>query len=199
MLDYKAYLENIISRRDYSLADLEEKIDKCWLDNKISEADRDELMQLAADNAKDSLQVDVIAKLANLEERVFALEHPEPEYPIWEQGQTSLRGVVYRYDVTGDGEYDLVRYDGGREYTSLSIGKIEGWHLLNDQLENVATITRDASGGYVITPVNADSPDLSAMTKAELVAYAEDHGIEVSSSWTKAEIIAAIEAAAEGE
>ena len=37
--------------------------------------------------------------------------------------------------------------------------------------------------------------DLSAMTKAELLEYAQEHGVEVYESWTKAEIIAAIEAA----
>ena len=191
-LDYKAYLENVINRKDYVLADLEERIDKCWLDGKLSEQDRDELMQLAADNARDDKQVDYVAKLADLERRVFALEHPEPEYPIWEPGYVTKQHEIVRFDVTGDGELDLCRYDGGRAETALSIGKIDGWHLLDENLENVATITRDASGGYIITPINEDIPDLDTMTKAELIAYAEEQGIQVSSSWTKAEIIAAI-------
>ena len=37
--------------------------------------------------------------------------------------------------------------------------------------------------------------DLESMTKAELVAYAEEHGVEVAASALKADIIAAIEAA----
>lgn len=36
-------------------------------------------------------------------------------------------------------------------------------------------------------------PDLSSMTKAELLAYAQEYGVEAYESWTKAEIIAAIE------
>lgn len=32
-------------------------------------------------------------------------------------------------------------------------GRTNGWNLLNRELENVATITRDADGGYVITPI----------------------------------------------
>lgn len=63
--------------------------------------------------------------------------------------------IVAGTNVTGDGELDLCRYDGGRASTSLSIGKIEGWHLLDRELESVATITRDADGGYVITPIEA--------------------------------------------
>jgi hypothetical protein len=64
--------------------------------------------------------------------------------------------VVYRADVTGDGELDLVRYDGGRASTSLSIGKIEGWHLLDRELNPTHDISRDADGGYVLTPVEGD-------------------------------------------
>ena len=41
-----------------------------------------------------------------------------------------------------------------------------------------------------------DAVDYSAMTKAELMAYAESHGITgVSSSWTKAKMIEYIMAA----
>ena len=39
------------------------------------------------------------------------------------------------------------------------------------------------------------SQDFSAMTKAELLEYCEAHGITAYESWTKAEIIAAIEGA----
>lgn len=34
--------------------------------------------------------------------------------------------------------------------------------------------------------------DLSGMTKSDLIQYADDHGVHVLQSWTKAEIIAAI-------
>jgi hypothetical protein len=97
--------------------------------------------------------VDVLAQLKQLDARVFALEHPTDIYPVWHSGYQTAQHEIVRYDVTGDGEYDLCRYDGGRASTSLSIGKIEGWHLLNIELENVATITRDDEGGYVITPI----------------------------------------------
>ena len=37
--------------------------------------------------------------------------------------------------------------------TTLSIGKIEGWNMLDRELNPTHVITRDASGGYVLTPV----------------------------------------------
>lgn len=154
MLDYKEYVKQVIARRDYQLSELEERINKLWLDGKLSEDDRAELLQSAADNARDALQIDIAAKFAEIETRLYNLEFPVDQYPEYQKGQVSERGVVYRADVTGDGELDLVRYDGGRQSTSLSIGKIEGWHMLDRELNIVATITRDSDGGYVITPVN---------------------------------------------
>ena len=41
----------------------------------------------------------------------------------------------------------------------------------------------------------SESKPLEDMTKAELLAYAQERGVEVFESWTKAEIVAAIEAA----
>ena len=49
-------------------------------------------------------------------------------------------------------------------------------------------------------PASADAVDLSSMTKNELLAYAQEHGITgVNSSMLKADIYAVIAAAVEGE
>ena len=155
MLNYYEALKTTIQRGEYLLDEMESRVERCWLDMRITMEQRDELLALAAECARDEYQIDIVAKLADHDARLAALENPATEYPIWQQGQVSERGVVYRFDVTGDGELDLVRYDGGRASTSLSIGKIEGWHLLNAQLENIATITRDGSE-YIITPIESE-------------------------------------------
>jgi len=163
MVDYEGIIRSYIVSGTYVLAQLEGRIDALWIEGKLTDEQRSELLQLAANNAKDVLQINIVEKIANLETRVYDLEHPTDIYPIWQTGQVSERGVVYRFDVTGDGELDLVRYDGGRASTSLSIGKIEGWHMLDRELNVVATITRDADGGYVITPVNTEpEPETSS-------------------------------------
>ncbi len=159
MFSYKEYVESVILRGDFLLETMEEKIDKLWVEGKLTNEEREELLQLAADHAKDVLQINIVEKLADLERRVYNLEFPTDIYPVWQTGQVSERGVVYRYDVTGDGELDLVRYDGGRASTSLSIGKIEGWHLLDRELNVIATITRDADGGYAITQIEPESEE----------------------------------------
>lgn len=166
-MDYKELIIKVIEQGNYVLADTEQRITRLWLEGKLSEADRDELLPMAAEHAADRYQVDVIAKIADFETRIYNLEHPTDIYPIWQQGQVSERGVVYRFDVSGDGELDLVRYDGGRASTSLSIGKIEGWHMLDRELNITHVITRDADGGYALTPVEPETSEPSTPAEGE--------------------------------
>jgi hypothetical protein len=159
MIDYASYVRTVIERGDYVLSEMEERIDKLWVEGKLADADREELLPLAAEHARDTFQVDVLAKLADLERRVYELEHPTDIYPVWTPGYVTSQHEVVRYDVTGDGELDLCRYDGGRASTSLSIGKIDGWHLLDRELNIVADISRDADGGYIVTPIPEPEPE----------------------------------------
>ena len=152
-MDYYEILKSAIGFGGYELSEMESKIDRLWVEGHLTTEQRTELRTLAAEKARDADQIDVVQQLAALERRVYDLEHPTDIYPIWEAGYKTQQHEIVRYDVTGDGEYDLCRYDGGRSYTALSIGKIEGWHLLDRELQNTHDITRDADGGYVLTPI----------------------------------------------
>ena len=158
MIDYKGYVETVILRGDFVLDDMEDRINKLWIEGKLSNEDREYLLQSAANHAKDVFQTNVLERLAKVEQDIYELKFPTDIYPVWQTGQTSIRGQVYRYDVTGDGELDLCQYNGGRQSTSLSIGKIEGWNMLDRELNIVATITRDADGNFVITPIPEPEP-----------------------------------------
>lgn len=57
-----------------------------------------------------------------------------------------------------------------------------------------AQVSTEAESTPENAPESAEKA-LDDMTKAELLAYAQENGVEVYESWTKAEIIAAIEAA----
>lgn len=155
-MDYNGYLTTVIMREGYVLADMEGRINRLWLDGHLTSEQRDQLMQLAADHADESYQIDVVQKLADLDHRVWELEHPVDSYAIWTSGYQTKQHEIVRFDVTGDGQLDLCQYNGGRSYTALSIGKIEGWNMLNRELFITHTITRDADGGYVLTPVEPE-------------------------------------------
>lgn len=158
-MDYNAYFNVAIARGSYELSDMEERIDRCWMDGNITTAQRDALRTLAAESADDAAQINMLAQLADLERRVFILEHPTDIYVIWTSGYQTQQHEIVRYDVTGDGEYDLCQYNGGRSYTALSIGKIEGWNLLDIELNITHTITRGEDGGYILTPVDGTDSD----------------------------------------
>jgi hypothetical protein len=158
MIDYYASIRTLIGFGGYTLESMEDRIERLWVEGKLTTEQRDELRTLAAESAKDADQVDVVARLAELERRVYDLEHPTDIYPVWTQGYITKKGEIVRFDVSGDGVLDLCQYNGGRNETSLSIGKIEGWNMLDRELTPTHTITRDADGGYVLTPINAEQP-----------------------------------------
>ena len=157
MIDFYSALKTTIQRGEYALEDMEDRINTCWLDTRITTEQRDELLTLAAECAKDEWQVDVLAKLGEHDARIYALEHPVDIYPVWEQGMVTPQHGIVRWDVTGDGAYDLCRYDGGRSQgTASKVGGIEGWYLLDRELTATHEIHRNADGTYTLTPIEGE-------------------------------------------
>ena len=128
----KEFIKSVIETGTYVLAEMETRIQKMYVMGKLTEEEMTDLLALAADHAKDEQQIDVVAKLKELEDRVFSLEHPaEPDYAVWVPGYVTKNGEVVKFDYDGDGVLDLLRYDGGRAETALRPGKIDGWHVVN--------------------------------------------------------------------
>ena len=128
--------KNTINAGGYNVADIETKIDKFYIEGKLTEEERTELKTLCAEKANDADQINVIDKLKDHENRIFALEHPtesEPVFPVWVTGYITNKGETVQYDVNGDGVMELCRYDGGRASTSLRPFKIDGWHIVDAQ------------------------------------------------------------------
>ena len=156
MLDYKSYVETVILRGDFVLDSMDEKIDKLWVEGKLTNEEREELLQLAADNAKDVFQTDVLARLTKAEHDIWELKHPVDQYRVWYKGLEVLQHEIVRYDVTGDEELDLCQYNGGRASTVSWIGGIDGWNMLDRELNVVATITRDSDKNFIIEYITPD-------------------------------------------
>jgi len=128
----KDFIESVLKTGTYVLSEMEERIQKMYILGKLTTEELEYLLTLAAENAKDAMQIDVTEKLKELEDRIFALEHPvEPDYVIWTPGYVTKKGEVVQFDYDGDGVYDLLRYDGGRTETALRPGKIDGWHVVD--------------------------------------------------------------------
>jgi hypothetical protein len=155
MTVYELY-KNVISvgTYDYVESDMEERIETVYAAGKITAEERAELLTLAAENAKDAAQIDVAAKLAELESRIAVLE--AKGVVVWTQGHVTAKGETVLYDVNKDGILEYCRYDGGRASTALSPGKINGWVILHAEGgQIVSTLEKDDEGKVIIVPVTS--------------------------------------------
>ena len=151
----KSFIESIILTGNYVLSEMETRIQKMYVMGKISEEDLTYLLNLAAENADDNRQIDVAALIADLEQRVSALE--SKGIVVWVSGMVTAKGQTVLYDVDKDGVLDYCRYDGGRQTTSSSPGKIEGW-VKTDANGNVThRITKDENGQIILVPVEENA------------------------------------------
>jgi hypothetical protein len=73
--------KSVIESKNYELSDILTKIDKRCLENQLTEAERDELSELARENADYSKSIDFFVKLRDLEIRVKALEETKADEP----------------------------------------------------------------------------------------------------------------------
>ena len=128
---YKEIFLTLIKSGNYNLDELSVKLDKMYIEGKLTEAERDELLLMATDGAKDSAQIDLYEKIVDLEHRIVALE--TKDIPEWYAGYVTRKGETVKFDYDDDGTLDLLRYDGGRSETALKPGKIDGWHVVDSE------------------------------------------------------------------
>lgn len=147
----KEFIKNVIETGNYRLADMETRIKKLYVTGDLTAEDMAELLDLAAERADDSRQVDVVALIADLEQRVAALE--SRGVVVWVAGMVTAKGQTVLYDVDKDGVLDYCRYDGGRATTSSSPGKINGWVKTDGEGNVTHTIEKDENGNIILMPV----------------------------------------------
>ena len=148
----KDFIEQIIKQGNYILSEMEERIQKMYILGKITESDMTELLNLADENAKSELQIDITAKLADLEARIAVLE--SAGVVVWKSGMSVAKGQTVLYDILKEGQMRYCRYDGGRSATSLSPGKIDGWVILASAGGAVThTVEKDENGNIILVPV----------------------------------------------
>lgn len=126
---YKEIFLTLIKSGNYNLDELTVKLDKMYIEGKITEEERDELLLMATDGADDSKQIDLYAKVVDLEHRVSALE--TKDFVEWYSGYVTKKGETVKFDYNDDKVLDLLRYDGGKNETALAPGKISGWHVVD--------------------------------------------------------------------
>lgn len=103
-------IKSVIENGLYELSDMLKKIDTQWIQSNITDAEREELIALARENANMFNSIDILAKLEELDRRMTAYENsvvaPEteeyPEYVVgkwyYGGGKCTFEGV--KYDCT---------------------------------------------------------------------------------------------------
>ena len=124
-------IKNVIVSKRYELKEMLVKIDTLWIQGSLSDEQRNEIVDLARNNAMISNSVDVLAKLTDLDVRVKTLENiianlnnesdnketegEEPEetvpvtYPEYEAGVWYRNGDIVSFE---GGNYKCIAPDG---------------------------------------------------------------------------------------
>lgn len=94
-------IKNVIENKAFELSDIISKIDTQWVQGRIGEDEKNELISLARSEALPQNSIDVYQKLKELEERVKNLENSEETEnqtaSDFEVGKTYYKGdnVIY--------------------------------------------------------------------------------------------------------
>ena len=106
-------IRDVINTKRYVLADMLHKIDTLWAQGDIDDDQRTELIALAQGNADMTQEVNTLAKLEELEQRVKALEtgstEPGETYPDYVAGKWYYNGDKITFE---GGKYKCIAPDG---------------------------------------------------------------------------------------
>lgn len=106
-------IRDVISSRRYVLADMLHKIDTLWAQGDLDDEQRTDLIALAQGNADMEQEVNMLAKLEELEQRVKALEtgstEPGEAYPDYVVGKWYYNGDKITFEGV---KYKCIAPDG---------------------------------------------------------------------------------------
>lgn len=148
-------LKSLILQGGYILQRMEQTIERHYVRGNLTEEQKADLLSLAAGNADESKEIDIVAALADLQRRIAVLE--SAGVVVWKSGMSTAKGQTVLYDILKDGILRYCRYDGGRSATALSPGKIDGWVILSGAGGAVThRVERDAEGNIILVPVEEE-------------------------------------------
>lgn len=156
MNELRKFYEQIIRQGNFRIEDMRQRIFRAHACGGLADDDLSELLTMADEQADDRYQIDLVAKLADLEARIAVLE--SAGVVVWKSGMSVAKGQTVLYDIEKNGVMRYCRYDGGRSATTLSPGKINGWVILESANGAVThTVEKDENGNIILVPV-AETP-----------------------------------------
>lgn len=149
------FIKSLITAGGFKLDAMEKTIERHYVRGDLTEEQKVELLLMAADYADEAKEIDIVAVLADLEKRIEVLE--SAGVVVWKNGMSVAKGQTVLYDILKEGKLRYCRYDGGRDATSLSPGKINGWVILSGAGGTVThTVEHDRDGKIILVPVDGE-------------------------------------------
>ena len=108
-------IKSVILEGVYDLSDILMKIDVYWLQSKITDEEKADLVKLARENAEPTHSVDIMKKIEDIDTRLKKLENKEPtepgeEYPEYVVGKWYYKGDKITF--TDGKRYECIAPDG---------------------------------------------------------------------------------------
>lgn len=121
-------IKSIIESGNFELSDMLNKIEVMWLKGSITDEEKDELIQLARDNADVSQSVDVMTKLIDLDQRIVTLEKQVAQL-LADAPETDPKPVEYPEYEDGKWYYkdDTITFNGKKYICIASEGQVCTW------------------------------------------------------------------------
>ena len=105
--------KNVIQSGNYKLTEMLDKLTTLWMEGQIDKEQRDELTQMAKQSPDARAELDVLAKLEDLDRRVMALEAGESGGGVEPGGHPDYEAGKWYYNG------DKMTYNGKR-YTCIA-------------------------------------------------------------------------------
>lgn len=125
-------LKTVIKAQGYDLRGMLSKINNFWAEGNINEEERNELIQLAQNNAHMKNEVDILSKVEELDKRVRALEEKLANYEQVEKPEDDTEEpevVTHPEYVAGKWYYagDIVSFEGKNYICIAPNGAVCTW------------------------------------------------------------------------
>ena len=116
-------IKSAIDSRDYELKDMLKKINVLWVQGRLNDEQKSELISKAQGNADYKNSIDILKKLEEIEKRVSALENSEGKIEEPETNEIYTEYIVGKWYYNGD----IVAFENAVYICTAPEGQVCTW------------------------------------------------------------------------
>ena len=116
-------IKSAIDSRDYELKDMLKKINVLWVQGRLNDEQKSELISKAQNNADYKNSIDILKKLEELEKRISALENDEGKSEEPETNEIYTEYIAGKWYYNGD----IVAFENAVYICTAPEGQVCTW------------------------------------------------------------------------